>query len=200
MTAMSVQFPDKPNNAALACAGACLESPLPYGRGSELWRRVAHRESGEVNRRGAFSMVELVLIITVVSIMAAIAAPRYADFMAQQRLTAAGNRIRADLGLAQRQARFTSASLTVSFNVASDSYGMAGVPDPDHPQQNYVVQMDESPYEVTIVSANFGGDAKVIFDGYGVPDSSGSVVIQIGVRQRTITLDGKNVVEMPSSK
>ncbi len=34
-----------------------------------------------------------------------------------------------------------------------------------------------------------GGDEEIIFDGYGVSDSSGSVVIDVGGYQKTVTLD-----------
>ena len=39
------------------------------------------------------------------------------------------------------------------------------------------------------MSATFGGDAAVTFDGYGVPSAGGRIVISAGQYQKTIVLD-----------
>jgi len=39
------------------------------------------------------------------------------------------------------------------------------------------------------VSASFGGDATLIYDGFGKPDSGGQVVIAVGAYQKTILVD-----------
>lgn len=63
--------------------------------------------------------------------------------------------------------------------------------DPDHPDQPYQVAVATEPYSATVVSADFGGDTEVIFDGYGVPDSDGTIVIQVGSYQRTLTVNAQ---------
>ena len=124
------------------------------------------------------------------SIVASITVPRYANFVAQQRAAGAARKISADLAYAKRQARFSSASQIVTFNVAADTYTLAGVDDPDHPGEPYQVDLADEPYGATIISATFDTDTEVIFDGYGVPDSGGSVVIQVGDYRKRITVDG----------
>ena len=51
------------------------------------------------------------------------------------------------------------------------------------------MRLSEDPYGASMVSADFGGDADIIFDVFGVPDSGGSVVIQVGNHVRTVTVD-----------
>ena len=85
----------------------------------------------------------------------------------------------------------TSSRQTVSFTVASDRYSLDGVPDLNHASQAYEIDLSGSPYNVSIVSAEFdnAADADVQFNGYGVPDSSGTIVVESGSFQRTIVLD-----------
>ena len=48
------------------------------------------------------------------------------------------------------------------------------------------VHVSREPYGARIVSASFGGDAQVSYDGYGAPDTSGSVVIAVGSYQQSV--------------
>ena len=74
----------------------------------------------------------------------------------------------------------------MSFDVATNSYRLVGMTDPDRSATEYRVSLSEEPYSANIVSASFGGDAEIIFDGWGAPDSGGSVLVQVGNHQKTI--------------
>lgn len=50
---------------------------------------------------------------------------------------------------------------------------------------------NELPWGAMVVSANFGGDWNLVFNGHGVPDSGGSAVIQVGAQQRRITVQAQ---------
>lgn len=139
--------------------------------------------------RRAFSMMELVTVFAIMGIVAAMAVPRYGDFIAQQRLEAAARRISADLTLAQRQARTTGAQQQVAFSTVTSKYTVGTVKNIDHPGELYVVPLADEPYSAQIVSASLGGDANIVFDGYGAPDSGGSITIRVGKRQKTIDVD-----------
>jgi prepilin-type N-terminal cleavage/methylation domain-containing protein len=143
-----------------------------------------------MNRR-AFTLLELSVVLVLISILAVVALPRFINSAARHRLDAAAIRIVADLSMAQQQARTTSASQTLEFVLADHAYRFPGVTDIDHPGSVYQVQLSAEPYQAALVSADFGGDAVIIFDGYGNPDSGGSVVIQVGDEQRTITVDAQ---------
>ncbi len=137
----------------------------------------------------AFSLIELIVVVVVTAILAAIAVPRFGNSMAIHRVDTAAQRIAADLTLAQRRARMTSASQRVVFKPADDTYELIGVNHMDHVDQAYVVSLAAAPYRVEIVSADFGGDSEVNFDGYGAPDSGGTVIIRVGDFLRQIDLD-----------
>ena len=131
-------------------------------------------------------MVEVVCVVVIIATLAAVAVPRFSNTLARQRVEAAARRIVVDLALAQRRARTTNAKQKVLFTPATHGYTLI---DMRHPGLVYKVLLSEDPYGASIVSANFGGDTDIIFDVFGVPDSSGSVVISVGNHVRTVTVD-----------
>lgn len=149
------------------------------------------------NRRpapaSAFTMLELAVVITILGTLALIAVPRYANFLAEQRVDAAARRLAADLAYAQRSARMSSRNQTVRFNVSGDSYTLEDLPDPDHAGADYGVVLRKEPYGAAITSVSLGGDTDVIFDGYGIPVSGGGGTIQlrVGNTARTVSIDAQ---------
>ncbi|MEK7731058.1 MAG: GspH/FimT family pseudopilin [Planctomycetota bacterium] len=139
--------------------------------------------------RCGFTIVEAVMVMVILAIFGMIAVPRYAGFVANQQLEGAARRLTADLSLAQRQARRSSASQTVTFDVAQSRYSLVGMNHPDHPDQPFEIRVGDEPYRARIVSASFGVDTQLVYDGFGTPDSGGQVVIAVGAYQQTISVD-----------
>lgn len=135
-----------------------------------------------------FSLIELLVVIMIMGLMGAIAMPRYAQFQTQQRLEAVARRITADLDYARRRANSTSTSQTVTFNIASNKYTLVQALNPNRPGEAYNVKLGAEPYSARLVSAAFGGDSSIVFNGFGKPDSGGSVTIAVGALQKTITV------------
>lgn len=136
-----------------------------------------------------FTLVELVLVIAIMSIAAAIASPRYANSLRRYHLDAAAKRIAADIEHVGAYAKARSAPQTVVFDVAGCGYSSVGLQSPDRRQANYAVNLAKEPYRVTLVSADFGGSATATFTGYGTPAGAGSVVVGAGSEGRRISLD-----------
>ncbi len=156
------------------------------------------RDHGQPALRG-FSLIELVLVLTIISVLSAIAVPRYANSLARYRVDAAARRVVADLAYARQLARSTSASISVRIRPTVDVVKLLNVQDPDDPTNaNTRTVLSAAPYHADVISSDFGGDALIIFDGYGDPDSGGSAVLTVGTESRTIVLDpdtGKAVVQ-----
>ena len=138
-----------------------------------------------------FSLLELVIVIVIVGMLAAVAIPRFASAAVRQRADAAARRVVADLTLARRHAEQSSAEQTVIFEVGAGRYRLLGYIDPDRPGSEYEVRLDREPYQAAIVAADFDGNAHVTFDGYGLPNAGGSVVLRVGDEVRTVTLDSQ---------
>jgi len=137
----------------------------------------------------AFTFIEVCMVAVILAIVALIALPRYASAENRRRSSVAAQRIAADLGMARARARSLSSSQTVSFSPASGQYQIVGMADPDRPARSYVVNLGAAPYAASLVSVDLGGDATIIFDGYGSPDSGGTIVVRVGSSSKTIVVD-----------
>ena len=137
----------------------------------------------------AFTLTELVLVLAIIATMALIAAPRFANATARYRSELAAGRIVADLTLARSQARASSRSYTVSFDAAANSYKYFDGTEVALADAIETVHLDEPPYDAAITSAVFGADEEIVFDGYGVPDSAGAVIVRVGGYEHTVQLD-----------
>jgi len=138
-----------------------------------------------------FSMLELVLVLVIIGVVSAVVVPRFGASVARYRLEAAAQRVTADLRLVRQRAQQASLAQTIVFDAVADTYGVATMPDPDHPNGTYLVRLDRAPYEVNLVSADFGGDAELVFDGHGQPDSGGTLVLRLGTSQQTLTVSAE---------
>jgi prepilin-type N-terminal cleavage/methylation domain-containing protein len=148
--------------------------------------------------RAGFTIVEMTIVLLIIGIAAAIAVPKYVKSLCYYRCDTAAKRIAADFEWAQRRARTGSTSQAVQFTVNTNTYTMPGLPDVTKPGSDYAVKLSKEPFDVTLVSATFGAGSTVTFDGYGRPSQGGSVVVQAGATQRTISINsdsGKATVQ-----
>ena len=141
------------------------------------------------DRHTGFTLLDLMMAMAVIAIVAAIATPRYANALTRYRAEAAARRIIADIRLAQQTAKTTSSSRTIIFDTTNHAYSISNVRALDGQSMTYVVPLQEPPYLARIASVDMGGDAQLIFDGFGIPDSGGSVIVQAGDYQYTVVVD-----------
>jgi type II secretion system protein H len=139
--------------------------------------------------RSGFTLIELVVVVLIMGIMAAAAAPRYSEAMASYRVNAAANRVAADLRMIRQYARKTSVVQSVQFDAVANSYTAPSMPDLNQPSVAYAVNLTASEYVADVTSATFGGGSTIQFDIYGRPNQTGSVSLQSGNRTRTISVD-----------
>jgi len=143
----------------------------------------------DASSRPAFTLIELLLLLAIIAVLAAMAAPRYNTSMALYRADAAAQRVKADLLLAASSARTSGASRTVSFDLAGGQYALPEMTSGDRDGSVYVVSLDREPYVASIASAEFGGFPSVTFNGFGMPNRGGQVVLQSGDFEKTVILD-----------
>lgn len=139
-------------------------------------------------RTAAFSLVELVLVMAIVGITAAIAAPRYARSIAAYSAQAAADRLRADLETARERAKAASSSYSVLFPVGQSAYDIYPTAAPADLSRRSTVRLDADPYRASITSVNFEGFNVLTFSGFGLPDHGGAVAVTRGVATYTLTV------------
>lgn len=132
-------------------------------------------------------MIELVIVVMIMSILTAVAAPAFYDSLLFHRVESAARRVKSDLELARTQARLTSTAQSVTFS--NSTYTLSNTKSLDKPNVIYNVDLKKQPYVLTSATAQFSGSPTVSFDGYGSPSSGGTVVLTTKSHQCTVTLD-----------
>jgi prepilin-type N-terminal cleavage/methylation domain-containing protein len=148
----------------------------------------------EIRHAPGFSLVELVLVLAIMGVLAALAAPRYGQALSRYRADAAAKRIAADLAMVQSNARSTGSSRSIVFDLAASSYQLPGQTHLDRRSGTYSVSLSSSPYHASIGTINLGGASTLTFNGYGVPDRACSIMIRVGQVYRTISVDTQSGV------
>jgi type IV fimbrial biogenesis protein FimT len=145
----------------------------------------------------AFTIVEIAIVVLVLGILAAVAAPKYQAALTIQRADAAARRLAADLRLARNYALKVSQTQTVTFDLTAESYAMSSMPALDRPATVCTVALaGSSNYGTEILTADFGGAASVQFDIYGKPNNAGSVTLRTSGRQSVIQVDGAGMISI----
>ena len=137
----------------------------------------------------SFTLVDLIMTLVVIVIVAAIASPRYFNSLSRYRADAGARRVAADFALTQRMARNTSASKTIRFDSANNSYEISTLKKFDNSGDPYIVYLQDPPYQAELGLIDLGGDWQVTFDGFGIPDSGGFVDVQTNDVRFRVTID-----------
>jgi len=156
---------------------------------ASLWNQTLGVTRGTPRTRRAFTLLEVVIVILIIGMLAGVAVPRLSMVTLRNHADAAAQRIAYELEYAASLAERQSADQQVIFDAAADTLELVGVSDPDRPGSPYLVRLNQPPYRADVQSASFGIDSSVIFDGFGQPDTAGTVVLQVGDFQKTVTLD-----------
>jgi prepilin-type N-terminal cleavage/methylation domain-containing protein len=157
-----------------------------------------HMRLRNCQQLSGFSLLEMAIVVMILGILTSIATPMYFHALARGRVDAASRKIIADLAMVKSAAEVSSSARTIQFSSVNDGYTAVGVQDFDRPLSEYQLRVGSAPYWTNLVSVDFGGNESLVFDGFGRPDSAGTIVLQSGNLQRTIVVDavtGEGVVQ-----
>jgi len=147
-------------------------------------------DSRRPNPSAGFTLIEVLMVLGIIGVIAAMAMPRWTRSVARYEADAAARRLAADLAWAQSLARNTSSSLTVHVSLTDSTYQLVGVADPDHPGQGYSVDLKQSPYRCAIVASTAtDANGNIVFDGYGTTAATGSIIVQAGDAQKQVNVN-----------
>lgn len=139
--------------------------------------------------RAGFTAVELTVVLLIMSILAVASTLNFGNSTHRFRAEVAARGIVSAIETVRMNARMTSASRRIQFSLTNNDYTLVGVVNPDTPEQPNVVKLNGPVYEAILQSVDLGGDSELIFSGYGVPDSGGTIVITAGGTTKTISVD-----------
>jgi Tfp pilus assembly protein FimT len=140
------------------------------------------------SRRG-FTLVDVAIAVLIMGLVAATAVPRFGDAVNRHRALSTARRIQSDLERARRHAISASRDVVVRFDPAADTYGIPALSHLNDSQQTWTVALSDYPYVANLASADFGGDAAVVFNLHGVPDSGGVIAVSAGRWREELRLD-----------
>lgn len=139
-------------------------------------------------RARAFTLIELVIVMMIVAVVAAIAVPRYQLATARYRALGAARRIAADIEGLRQQAvarslghRFRFRN-TTTYQLTDNTAGWAGATVKS-------VDLSLEPYRARVSSLDLGNDGELLFNGFGVPDGAATITIAAGVASAQVSVN-----------
>ncbi|WP_432798851.1 prepilin-type N-terminal cleavage/methylation domain-containing protein [Poriferisphaera sp. WC338] len=136
----------------------------------------------------AFSLIELVLVLVLIGIVAAIAMPRISNASSQYMLESASQRALYEIEYAKAIAKATSSSYTMHFDSAGQRIYLSG---PNGKADDGVVRelnLNDSIYEVSM-NIDLSGETSFIINGFGMPEKMYEFDLYRGSYKQKINVD-----------
>jgi len=115
----------------------------------------------------AFSMIELVIVVAITGIVAAIAVPKFADAGSGRRISAAKRTLIADVEMAQLRARATSKAHVIKFYPDENSYIIVEGTDIKRESVILTRDFDPDPYSIGINRTSLGTNQYAVISAFG---------------------------------
>ncbi|MEP0843430.1 MAG: hypothetical protein HRF43_12070 [Phycisphaerae bacterium] len=135
--------------------------------------------------RGGLALFELVVVMVILALMGAIAAPRVSNLLRRQRLDLASRRLMADLGLVRNMAIRDQADRKM---VLSTVGGFYSLPEYLVAGAAYRVQFNTAPFEGVQLRSVSYAPTEVVFNRLGLPQAGGTIVLGDGVERVNVSL------------
>lgn len=135
--------------------------------------------------RTGMALFELVVVVLIIAVVGAIAAPRAVNLIRHQRLDGASRRIMADLALTRTLAIRDQASRTLTLSTLDQSYSL---PPQVTAGAERVVRFNASPYQGVSIQSISYSPAEIVFSRLGLPQAGGTILLGDGVEQVLITI------------
>ncbi len=126
--------------------------------------------------RHALTLMEMTIVVLILGILAAVAAPRFGDSVRGSRLRAAANQIASHVDYIRRVAINEGRSTTLIVNSTTDRYRSPDVDFPDQVGELILVAV-KSTFDTELeLYADFDSHSSMTFDFEGIPRVAGSAM------------------------
>ncbi len=136
-----------------------------------------------------FSLIEVVLVLAIITIIAAIAMPRYARAAAGYRTDAAARAVTEQLKLVRARAMASSRAWTVTFRLTEGVVCATPADTSADTSDDLTLVITSEPWHASLSNAEFLADSRFSFDGFGTPSAPGRVTVTSDGIRSTVTVD-----------
>lgn len=150
-------------------------------------RRVRRSPRQNTGASPAFTLLEIVVVVSIIAIASAIAVPQFSSSISRARVTSAAHRIIADLARARARAIAQSKDVTITFGRVA--YQVVGDQRATQRAIPPVVELAQSPYYTQVQIVDFAGADSITYDMFGQPSAGGSITISSGSQSLVLKID-----------
>ncbi|MGO9951190.1 MAG: Tfp pilus assembly protein FimT/FimU [Dissulfurispiraceae bacterium] len=142
------------------------------------------RISSKSDREHGFTLIEMMMVITMIAILAAVAFPYYGGFLDNRNLKSAAEDITGDIYLMSQSASAANAWYQITFNQGTNSYQMVQCADTQMPCTVGSIIATKSPSafssDIAITGVNFNNGNVIQMQSRGIvtPTSGGTITLQ----------------------
>lgn len=159
-----------------------------------------------MRKNNGFTLLELMVVICILAVMAAVTTPNLISWLEGRRLSQASRDVLAAVKATRLRAVKERANAVVTFNTANNTFqafvddggGTAGNEGNNTRDAGETIFKSGSFETVSITGAAFGVNAFVAFTSRGFPDSNGTVSLQDdngGVKQIVVSSTGSSQIQ-----
>ena len=147
-------------------------------------------------RSRAFTLMELIIVIVIISVTAAVAIPRMSGASSRYRVDAAVQQLLADINITAAAANSASETRSIVFDASNETYVMVGRPSPSNPALNHTVSLSVEPYKVNMLGVSLG-DNQLDISGHGLLMETGQLTLAAGsTARRVVFTSGSGSVQV----
>jgi len=144
-----------------------------------------YQNTTNINQSNGFSLMEFIIVVSILGILSAIIVPRYMTAIENVRVRNAVEKIKDDIRYIRDYAVARHDTTWIVLNPSTNSYGIYSGPssmnrtllvDPlTHTQQ--IVDIEALYIDAFLTQVNFGGSQEMYFDWWGTPSNGGEIII-----------------------